>query len=46
MGLWATLILKGCKMRKMFSDMPSMYRTVAVVVGVVVSLVLVVVLGR
>ena len=33
-------------MREMFSDMPFMYGIVAVVVGVVLSLVSVVVIGR
>lgn len=46
MGLWATRILKGSKMREMFSDMPFMYGMVAVVVGVAVSFVSVVVVGR
>ena len=47
MGLWATRIsLKGCKIREMFSDMPFMYGMVAVVVGIAVSFVSVVVVGR
>ena len=46
MGLWATQILKGCEMHKMFSDMPLMYSMVAVVVGVEVSFVSVVVVVR
>ena len=33
-GLWATRILNGCRMREMFSDMPFMYGIVTVVVGV------------
>ena len=45
MGLWATRILKGCKMLEMFLEMPFMYGMVAVVVGVVVSFVSVVVVG-
>ena len=36
-GLWAMRILKGCRMRGMFSDMLSMYGIIAVVVGVAVS---------
>ena len=44
MGLWAMRILKGCRIREVFSDMPIIYCIVAVVVGVVVSFVLVVVL--
>ena len=46
MDLWATRILKGYKMCEMFSDMPFMHGMVAVVVGVAVSFVLVVVVGR
>ena len=42
-GLWATRILNGCRMREMFSDMPFMYGIVAVVVWVASSLASVVV---
>ncbi|PFX15510.1 ATP-dependent DNA helicase PIF1 [Stylophora pistillata] len=45
MGLWATRILKGVKMREMFSDMLFTYGMVAVVIGVVESFVLVVVVA-
>lgn len=44
MGLWAMRIVKGCRIREMFSDMPIIYCRVTVVVGVAVSFVLVVVL--
>ena len=44
-GLWATRILNGCRMREIFSDMPFMYGIVAVVVGVALSLASVVVIG-
>ena len=44
-GLLATRILNGRKMREMFSDMPFMYGIVAVVVGVALSLASVVVVG-
>ena len=40
-----TQMLKGCKMHKMFSDMPFMYGMVAVVIGVAVSFFSVVVGG-
>ena len=46
MGLWAMWILKGCKMHEMFSDMPFMCGMVAEAVGVAVSSVSVVVVGR
>ena len=45
-GLWATRIFKGCRMREMSSDMPFMYGIVSVVVGVTVSLVSVVLVTR
>ena len=32
-GLWAMRILKDCKLREMFSDLPFMYGIVVVVVG-------------
>ena len=46
MGWWAMWILKGCKMPDMFSDMSFVYGMVAVVIGVVVSFVSVVIVGR
>ena len=42
-GLWATRILKVCRMREMFSDMLFIYGIGAVVVGVPLSLASVVV---
>ena len=45
MGLWATRILNGCRMRETFSDILSICGRVAVVVGVALSLALVVVIG-
>ena len=44
-GLRATRILNGCRMREMFLDMPFMYCIVAVVVGVALSLASLVVVG-
>ena len=38
-GLRATRILNGCRMREMFSDMLFMYGIIAVAVGVALSLV-------
>ena len=46
MGLLATRILNGRRMREMFSDMPSMCGIVAVVVGVALLLASVVVVSR
>ena len=42
----ATRMLNGCGMCEMFSDMPFTYGIVSVVVGVTLSLVSVVVVGR
>ena len=39
-------MLNGCRIRKMFSDMPFMYGIVAVVIGIALSLASVVVVGR
>ena len=47
MGLYATRIMNGCRMREMFSDMPFKYGIVAVVVRVTFSFAsVVVVVGR